>query len=47
MVAQENKDDIIAEEYEELGWADADRQAVEDIAREAQAIEADSARDTQ
>lgn len=35
MATQENKDDIIAEEYEELGWADEDRQAVEDIAREA------------
>ena len=41
------RDDEIAEEYEEMGWADADRQAAEDIAREAVAIESDSARDTQ
>ena len=45
-MATQTKDDAIDEEYEELGWADADRQAAEDIAREAQAIEADSARDT-
>ena len=38
MEAKGNKDDIIAEEYEEYGWADADRQSAEAIAREVYAV---------
>ena len=30
----ETNEDMIAEEYEDLGWADADKQAADDIAKE-------------